>query len=32
MTEYCIYLTALGVDPVKTIENVLEDYHDGQAF
>ena len=32
MTEYCIYLTALGVDPVKAIENVFEDYHDGQAF
>ena len=32
MTEYCIYLSALGVDPVKAIENVFEDYHDGQAF
>ena len=32
MTEYCIYLTALGVDPVKAIENVFEDYHDGQGF
>jgi len=32
MTEYCIYLNALGVDPVKAIENVFEDYHDGQGF
>jgi len=32
MTEYCIYLSALGVDPVKAIENVFEDYHNGQAF
>ena len=32
MTEYCIYLSALGVDPVKAIENVFEDYHDGEAF
>ena len=28
MTEYCIYLSALGVDPVKAIENVFEDYYD----
>jgi len=28
MTEYCICLTALGVDPVKAIENVFEDYYD----
>ena len=32
MTEYCIYLSALGVDPVKAIENVFEDYHEGQGF
>ena len=32
MTEYCIYLTALGVDPVKAIEKVFKDYHDGQGF
>ena len=32
MTEYCIYLSALGVDPVKAIENVFEAYHDWQAL